>query len=593
MSDQKFADTHNLVAFFEKPTESEGFEEIVDFLNANLIKYALTINPTIYCSCIKQFWDIVKAKMVNGEVQLQALVDKKKVIITESTIKRDLQLEDANGVDCLPNAVIFEQLTLMGYEKLSQKLTFYKAFFSPQWKFLIHTILQYLKHIADEVANEENVPIQSNDPPLSRVNILGSGENRLSLKELMDLCTKLSDRVLNLETTKTAQAKEIASLKKRVKKLERKKKSKTLGMKRLFKIGRSAQVVSSKDEGLGDQEDASKQERKIANIDVDAEVTFIDETQGRNDDNLMYDRGVLDEQEVEVEKPSEFTTITTTTTPAASKPLQDKGKAKMIESEEPLKMKPKDQVLFDEQEAIRLQAQFDEEERIVREKEEVNIALIAQWNDIQDKVETDYELAQRLRKHFTAKRAKERRRKPPTKAQQRKGSEIREEESSSKRADDELKQEHTKKQKVDDDKEREDLQQCFELVTEEDVAIDAIPLATKPAPIVNFQIHRKGRNGYYEIMRADGSDKTYLLPEEGYERVLWGDIKTMFEHRIEDEVWRSLQGNKVLLWRLYDSCGVHFVRFEDMHVYMLVEKRYPLTPETITDMLNKKLKSDY
>ncbi|GJV38480.1 hypothetical protein Tco_1410957 [Tanacetum coccineum] len=426
MSDQKFADTHNLVAFFEKPTESEGFEEIVDFLNANLIKYALTINPTIYCSCIKQFWDIVKAKMVNGEVQLQALVDKKKVIITESTIKRDLQLEDANGVDCLPNAVIFEQLTLMGYEKLSQKLTFYKAFFSPQWKFLIHTILQYLKHIADEVANEENVPIQSNDPPLSRVNILGSGENRLSLKELMDLCTKLSDRVLDLETTRTAQAKEIASLKKRVKKLERKKKSKTPGMKRLFKIGRSAQVVSSEDEGLGDQEDASKQGRKIANIDADAEVTLIDETQGRNDDNLMFDTGVLDEQEVKVEKvvstdeltlaqtlieikaakpkvrgvmiqePSEFTTTTTTTTPAASKPLQDKGKEKMIESEEPLKMKPKDQVLFDEQEAIRLQAQFDEEERIVREKEEVNTALITQWNDIQEKVETDYELAQRL-----------------------------------------------------------------------------------------------------------------------------------------------------------------------------------------------------
>ncbi|GJV29976.1 hypothetical protein Tco_1386424 [Tanacetum coccineum] len=153
------------------------------------------------------------------------------------------------------------------------------------------------------------------------------------------------------------------------------------------------------------------------------------------------------------------------------------------------------------------------------------------------------------------------------------GCKIREEESNSKRAGDELEQEPIKKQKVDDDKEREDLQQCFELVTEEDVAIDAIPLATKPAPIVNFQIHRKGRNGYYEIMRADGSAKTYLL--------------------FKDEVWRSLQGKKVLLWRLYDSCGVHFMRFEDMHVYMLVEKRYPLTPATITDMLNKKLKSNY
>ncbi|GKC03412.1 hypothetical protein Tco_0995022, partial [Tanacetum coccineum] len=122
----------------------EGFEQIVDFLNANPIKYALTVNPTIYTSCIEQFWATAKAKTVNGEEQLQALVDRKKVIITESTIRRDLQLEDAEGIDCLPNAAIFEQLTLMGYEKLSQKFTFYKAFFSPQWKFFIHTILQCL-----------------------------------------------------------------------------------------------------------------------------------------------------------------------------------------------------------------------------------------------------------------------------------------------------------------------------------------------------------------------------------------------------------------------------------------------------------------
>ncbi|GJY48796.1 hypothetical protein Tco_0438752 [Tanacetum coccineum] len=56
------------VAFLEKPTESEGFEEIIDFLNANPIKYALTVNPIVYCSCIKQFWATVKAKTVNGEV---------------------------------------------------------------------------------------------------------------------------------------------------------------------------------------------------------------------------------------------------------------------------------------------------------------------------------------------------------------------------------------------------------------------------------------------------------------------------------------------------------------------------------------------
>ncbi|GJX40926.1 hypothetical protein Tco_0255916 [Tanacetum coccineum] len=115
MTTLKFADTHNMVAFLSKPTESEGFEQIVDFLNAHSIKHALTVNPTIYTSCIEQFWATVKAKTVNGEVQLQALVDRKKIIITESTVRRGLQLEDADGVDCLPNATIFEQLTLMGF----------------------------------------------------------------------------------------------------------------------------------------------------------------------------------------------------------------------------------------------------------------------------------------------------------------------------------------------------------------------------------------------------------------------------------------------------------------------------------------------
>ncbi|GJR40641.1 hypothetical protein Tco_1216325 [Tanacetum coccineum] len=119
MADLKFTDTYNLVAFLSKPAESEGFEQIVDFLNANPIRYALTINPTIYISCIEQFWSIVKVKTVNGEVQVQALVDRKKIIITESTVRRDLQLEDAEGVDCLSNSTIFEHLTLMGYEKIS------------------------------------------------------------------------------------------------------------------------------------------------------------------------------------------------------------------------------------------------------------------------------------------------------------------------------------------------------------------------------------------------------------------------------------------------------------------------------------------
>ncbi|GJT82405.1 putative ribonuclease H-like domain-containing protein [Tanacetum coccineum] len=95
--------------------ESDGFEQIVDFLNAHPIRYALAINPTIYISCIEQFWSTVKAKTINGEEQLHALVDGKKIIISESSVRRDLQLADEEGVDCLPNSTIFKQLTLMGF----------------------------------------------------------------------------------------------------------------------------------------------------------------------------------------------------------------------------------------------------------------------------------------------------------------------------------------------------------------------------------------------------------------------------------------------------------------------------------------------
>ncbi|GKB05431.1 hypothetical protein Tco_0833626 [Tanacetum coccineum] len=103
-----------MIAFLEKPAESNGFYEIIDFLNANQIHYALTVNPTIYTSCIEQFWATAKAKTVNGERQLQALVDKKKVIIMETRIRSDLHLEDAGGIDCLSTATIFKELAQMG-----------------------------------------------------------------------------------------------------------------------------------------------------------------------------------------------------------------------------------------------------------------------------------------------------------------------------------------------------------------------------------------------------------------------------------------------------------------------------------------------
>ncbi|GJV10368.1 hypothetical protein Tco_1351909 [Tanacetum coccineum] len=494
MSNLKFAETHNLVAFLEKPEESDGFEEIIDFLNASSIRYALTVNPTIYSSCIKQFWATAKANTINGEVQIQALVDGKKVIVTDTSVRRALQLKDVEGTTTawnefssnMASAIIRlatnQKLNLSMYifdnmvknleggvkflmyprfvqvflDKQVEGMTKHKEIYvtpshtkkvfanmkrggkgfsrrvTPLFKTMMvqapeelgkgseiptdpqhtPTIIQpstsqpqkkqpkrkqrkdievpqpigSTKPITDEAANEEHVPTHSND-------LLFSGEDRLQLKELLELYTKLSERVIDLENTKTSQAAEIIKLKGRVKKVERRNNSRTLGLKRLRKVGRSAQVISSEDE----------------------EVTLVDEVQGRNDDNLMFDTGVFDEQEVEVEKavstaevtivsattttvdeltlaqtlieikvakPKVVTIAATTTTTTVTRPkarvvAKDKGIAKMIEPKKPLKKK--DHILIDKEIAQKLQAQLnaelEEEEKLAKQREEdANIA---------------------------------------------------------------------------------------------------------------------------------------------------------------------------------------------------------------------------
>ncbi|GJW84110.1 hypothetical protein Tco_0157255 [Tanacetum coccineum] len=369
MSTLTFADTHNMVAFLEKPTET-------------------------------------KAKTVNGERQLQALVDKKKVIITETSIRSDLHLEDAGGIDCLPTATIFEELARMGLLQLGSDRHF-SCFQHNQLKNKSYDEIQKLF-----------------DNEMKRVNTF---------------------------------------------------------------IPMDLEVVKSK-EGT---EESSK----------------------RTEDELEFD------------------------------------KLKKAESSE--------------------------------------------------------QKAKGSRKKSLGK----------------------------KRKGNEQKQESSKRQRIEDDKETDEHEEAEEddeaemkmhmevVQDDEGIAIDAIPLATKPPIIVEYKIVKEGQKGFYHLIRADGSTNRYssmirmlqnisredletlwklvktkygnTRPEDDYERVFWGDLKVMFEPDIKSEIWRSLQGYKVTVWKLFDSSGVHFVRFQNLHIFMLVEKRYPLTPITITNMLNKKLQADY
>ncbi|GKE16000.1 hypothetical protein Tco_1423577 [Tanacetum coccineum] len=193
-----------------------------------------------------------------------------------------------------------------------------------------------------------------------------------------------------------------------------------------------------------------------------------------------------------------------------------------------------------------------------------------------------------------------------------KGSETRAE-GSSKRAREDLQQESTKKQKMDDDKEKEELKQCFKIVPDDvdEVTIDATPLSVK-IPIVDYKIYQEGKKSFFQNI---GKTQMYLTFSEmlkNFDRedleVLWRivkaifkktkpvdymdtflhlNLKTMFEHHVEDSIWKNKQGLvKVLNWKLFDSCGVHCVTMQSIPYKLLVEKMYPLTKHTPHQMFN-------
>ncbi|GJR48602.1 hypothetical protein Tco_1316705 [Tanacetum coccineum] len=131
---------HNMVAYLEKTDGNAEFHEIIDFLARSSIHNALTVSPVVSTTFVEQFWMSAKSKIINNVRYITAKVAGKPVSISEASIRSDLLFDDANGIDSLPNQAIFDAIQLMGYEGDLTVLTFNKALFSPQWRFLFHTM---------------------------------------------------------------------------------------------------------------------------------------------------------------------------------------------------------------------------------------------------------------------------------------------------------------------------------------------------------------------------------------------------------------------------------------------------------------------
>nr|GEY25313.1 hypothetical protein [Tanacetum cinerariifolium] len=362
-----FADTHNMITYLTKSNASEGFDQIINFLNVSSIKYALTVNLNIYVSCIKQFWTSISVKKVNDVTRSQALVNKKKVIITEAIIRDALRLNDAEGIDCLPNEEIFTKLSRMGYEKPSTKLTFYKAFFSPQWKFLIHTILQCMSAKmtswnefsssmdsaviclstgkgfsgVDIPLFEGMLVAQQADKGATKVNVddvstagvADKGAANVNANVVLPAVDEPSipsrppttqpppssqdvPSTSQVQPTlppspqqqpQSSQDAEISMLQQRVKKFERRNKLKVSKLRRLKKVGTTQRVDISDDTVM---DDVSKHRRIIADMDADVDVTLKDIAKEVTVDAEI--RESIDDDEVDPAELQEVVEVVTT-----------------------------------------------------------------------------------------------------------------------------------------------------------------------------------------------------------------------------------------------------------------------------------------
>ncbi|GKB10445.1 retrovirus-related pol polyprotein from transposon TNT 1-94 [Tanacetum coccineum] len=216
----------------------------------------------------------------------------------------------------------------------------------------------------------------------------------------------------------------------------------------------------------------------------------------------------------------------------------------MVEPEKPLKRK--DQISFDEEVArnleAQLQAELEEEERLARQKEEeANIALIESWDNTQAMMDADFQLLKsksndEIQKMFD-KEIKRVNIFVDMDTELVKGSATKAKESSSKRADTKLEPEVVKKHKVDDEAEVDDDQEEVEMKSRARVRMLQ-------------SIDREDLETLWKLVKAKHRN---IRPEEEYERVLWGDLKVMFEPDVESEVWRSLEGHNVTVWKLFDS----------------------------------------
>ncbi|GJU17914.1 hypothetical protein Tco_1145880 [Tanacetum coccineum] len=612
-----------MVTYLKKPEGSEGFHQIVDFLNASHIRYALIENPTIYVSLIKQFWETATARTLdNGEIELIATIDGKVKIVIEASVLVVQGKGSTYPVESHHTPISAPSTLQLPISLTSRRI-------NKQESVVPQPISPTQTLVADEAAskgvdvryggatttvtsleveqgrgNIDKTPTMPHDSPLLRVNTLGSNEGNMTLQELMVLCTTLS-----------------------------------------------------------------KKGRKIAEIDQDPAILLVQhdaEIQGRHEHDMEFDFDLdaakdvsTAEKDVSNAKPISTAGATVTTaTVAAVRRVQPKTKVK-VKWMNLSQYKPRQSYSKNKKDLV-IKQLLDYKLNLRKKRDRGLPGYMKQLALLMSKNEKTYklDLSIRRKRYFATQRAKERRNKPPTQAEQRTymsnyikhmGShtlhqlrgysfdEIKtlfettmrrvntfvliESEvdravpelaagSSKRDAKEELDQESSKRQKTaksselaeepkdkEEEMSQEELQQIMIIVLEQRMNVKA--LQTK-YPIIDWEIYTEGTRKYWKIIRVGNHTEVHQFFDDMLKSLdmdnlvmLWSLVKENFKsieltNDKEIEIWVELKrlfepDTYDLTWSLYDSFGVHHVSTEKgIDIYMLELKVYILSTAKAT-----------
>nr|GEU65745.1 ribonuclease H-like domain, reverse transcriptase, RNA-dependent DNA polymerase [Tanacetum cinerariifolium] len=595
MSTPTFAKTHNLIAYLEKPTESEGFEQIIDFLHRSSVSYALTASPTIRTSCIKQFWRTAKVKTINDEVRIQALINENRCLSSKTSSWNEFSSTMASAIICLATNQKFNfsrYILLSLIKNIEAGVPF---FMFPRFvQLLIDHQLGDMSHHKDIYGNPS---LTKKVPAAEEVGLLQANVQSTTIptepstskphkKHKSKKQKPQAPKVLSPEPSPKHRLPSPSNdqlpggqdkLEGKVAKL----KEENRVLKELHSVYSKADTAAP----VVDKEKSFKHERIIAETDEDVEIN-LEEAQAK-----LYN--------IDLEHPEKVlkvvTTAGATTTPKASKVSVLRRRMGVIIQDPDettstfvmhLKVQSKDKgkgILIEEPKPLKGKAQIEQDEAFVRQLEaELNADI--NWNAIMEQVTGSERLNDAVIKYQALKR------KPLTEAQVRKNmiiylknmagfkmnyfkgmtySEIRP-----------LFEKHFNYNQAFLEEVNEEVTLPENKVEVEAHKRECESLEKEVTKKQNIDKEAEDLKSHLHIVANDDDD------DDNFDRE---DLETLWK-LVKESVWRDQKGRyglaNVKSWKLFESVGVHCITFSTTQMFLLVEKRYPLTHFTQGKMLN-------